>query len=343
LSQAAPAVSVVIPAYRASTTLREAVESCLAQDQASLEVLVVEDGSGDDTLEVARSCESFDRDRVRVLQHEGGRNLGVAASRNLGIERARGRYVAFLDSDDAWLSHKLRTQLEVFESQPEVGLVFSDVDIAVDPDPTIAMSMQEREPAPFRDEMAQRFNAGRWAALEALSMHPDGFRFVPSPTPLVRAELFADGLRFVGKPTLSLQYEDYLMWLMLAARTRFHCLRESLAVYRVHGASFTGEYAKQGSSALHLVVLEQVQDYFLADSGARIPAGISEGMRELHGKRLVEFAYGLHWRDMGRMLGMAREYGVAPRVLKNRVQASLFNMRASLGQARRKFVGGARK
>jgi glycosyltransferase involved in cell wall biosynthesis len=343
LSEAVPAVSVIIPAYRASMTLREAIESCLAQDQASLEVLVVEDGSGDATLEVARSCEASDRNRVRVLQHEGGRNLGVAASRNLGIERARGRYIAFLDSDDAWLPHKLRAQLEVLETQPEIGLVFGDVDMAVDPDPTIAMSLQDREPAPFRAGMAQRFNAGRWAALEALGTHPDGFRFVPSPTPLVRAELLADGPRFVGKPTLSLQYEDYLMWLMLAARTGFHCLPESLAVYRVHRDSFTGEFAKRGSSALHLVVLEQVQDYFLVDSGARIPAGIAEGMRELHGRRLVEFAYGLRWRDMGRMLGMARGYGVARRVLKRRVQASVFNIRAALGQAKRKLVQGAQE
>lgn len=102
-------VSVVMPLYNAERFVRRSMESVLAQTHASLELLVVDDASTDASPSVAEAVAAGDP-RVRILRN--GRNLGVAETRNRALDAARGRYVAFLDSDDWWLPRKLETQLE---------------------------------------------------------------------------------------------------------------------------------------------------------------------------------------------------------------------------------------
>lgn len=114
-----PLVSVIIPAYNATRTLQETVQSALSQTMSDFEIIIVDDGSSDDTLEVARSIED---ERVRVLTQPNG---GVAAARNAGIRAASGKYVALLDADDLWVPHKLERQLEVLESGQDVYAVQS--------------------------------------------------------------------------------------------------------------------------------------------------------------------------------------------------------------------------
>ena len=105
-------ISVVIPAYNHGRFLREAIDSVLAQTYAPLEIIVVDDGSTDDTEQIVRSY----GDRVRYIRQQ---NAGVGAARNNGIANARGEYVAFLDSDDLWLPEKLAVQVEYMRRHPE--------------------------------------------------------------------------------------------------------------------------------------------------------------------------------------------------------------------------------
>lgn len=105
-------VSVIIPTYNREETVSRAIDSVLEQTHDDLEVLVVDDGSTDGTVAV---LESYDDDRVRPIYHET--NQGANVARNTGIEHARGRYVAFLDSDDEWRPEKLEAQLEVLEKR----------------------------------------------------------------------------------------------------------------------------------------------------------------------------------------------------------------------------------
>jgi glycosyltransferase involved in cell wall biosynthesis len=99
------AISVIIPVWNRAGSIRRAIESALTQELsgASLEILVIDDGSSDDLAGVLRGRE------VSCIRHD--RNRGAAAARNTGIEAARGDYVAFLDSDDVWLSGKLAAQI----------------------------------------------------------------------------------------------------------------------------------------------------------------------------------------------------------------------------------------
>ncbi len=118
----APRVSVVVPTFNRAGALCEAVESALAQSYQDFEIIVVDDGSTDDTPRIVR--ERFGRDpRVRCLRRPNG---GPAAARNDGIRQARGDLVAFLDSDDLWRPDKLRLQVEQLDGRPEAALSFCD-------------------------------------------------------------------------------------------------------------------------------------------------------------------------------------------------------------------------
>jgi glycosyltransferase involved in cell wall biosynthesis len=130
MSAPEPLVSVVIPAYNAQRTIVEAVRSVLAQTVESLEVIVVDDGSGDETC--AR-VESIPDPRVRLVRQANG---GAASARNTGIQHATGDWVAFLDADDLWVPHKLATQLDALGRDPagfaaQSGAYFVDDDLRV--------------------------------------------------------------------------------------------------------------------------------------------------------------------------------------------------------------------
>ncbi len=116
-----PLVSVVIPAYDSARTLPATVASALGQTLADLEVIVVDDGSSDDTRAIA---EAIDDPRLRVI---GKANGGSASARNAGIGVARGEWVALLDADDLWLPEKLERQLAVARARPELVAVHSGV------------------------------------------------------------------------------------------------------------------------------------------------------------------------------------------------------------------------
>lgn len=116
-----PLVSVIMPAYNAAAFVEAAVRSVLAQTMEDWELIVVEDCSGDDTLSVLEELLSGLLDpRIRLLKNES--NMGVAVTRNRGIDASRGQYIAFLDSDDIWYPAKLERQLaKMAASGAEIG------------------------------------------------------------------------------------------------------------------------------------------------------------------------------------------------------------------------------
>ncbi|GIK80180.1 MAG: hypothetical protein BroJett024_12850 [Alphaproteobacteria bacterium] len=116
MSPDAPLISAVIPVHNRADLVGKAVASVLAQSVTDLELLLVDDGSTDD---LAGALAPFRDDRIRLLAHET--NRGASAARNTGIEAARGRYCAFLDSDDYWLPDKLERQLAFMQAPATAG------------------------------------------------------------------------------------------------------------------------------------------------------------------------------------------------------------------------------
>ena len=113
-----PVVSVVIPTYNCGRYIEEAVNSVLSQTYRSLEIIVVDDGSTDDT---AGRLEKY-TDRIRFVSQK---NSGPSRARNVGMELSTGEYIAFLDADDRWLPEKLERQLACFQELEGIEMVFS--------------------------------------------------------------------------------------------------------------------------------------------------------------------------------------------------------------------------
>jgi glycosyltransferase involved in cell wall biosynthesis len=118
-------VSIVTPFLNAGAFIREAIESVLAQTYPHWELLLVDDGSTDESTSIAQAFAATRPDRIRYLHHEGHANRGASASRNLATRQARGEYVAFLDADDVYLPRKLEEQLPLLEAHPEAGMLYA--------------------------------------------------------------------------------------------------------------------------------------------------------------------------------------------------------------------------
>jgi glycosyltransferase involved in cell wall biosynthesis/SAM-dependent methyltransferase len=121
----APTVSVIVPLWNAQPFLSLAVESVFGQTFRGWELVLVDDGSTDGSAELAGGYAARAPERVRYLQHADRGHRGVAASRNLGVRNARGRYLAFLDADDVWFPAKLERQLTILEAEPRAAMIDS--------------------------------------------------------------------------------------------------------------------------------------------------------------------------------------------------------------------------
>jgi len=113
-------VSVIIPTYNRVQLIAQAIDSVLSQTYRNFEIIVVDDGSTDDTKQILIPY----KDRITYIYQE---NQGGAAARNTGINRAKGKYIAFLDSDDLWFSPKLERQVEVLDNHDDFALIYTNI------------------------------------------------------------------------------------------------------------------------------------------------------------------------------------------------------------------------
>jgi glycosyltransferase involved in cell wall biosynthesis len=119
-----PLVSVIVPFFNAQEFLEEALESVFAQTFDDWELLLIDDGSSDGSSAIAERYAREHGERVRLLRHSGGVNRGMSASRNLGIDHARGAHIAFLDADDIWLPQKLERQVALSRQHPSAAMIY---------------------------------------------------------------------------------------------------------------------------------------------------------------------------------------------------------------------------
>jgi glycosyltransferase involved in cell wall biosynthesis len=159
-SASEPVVSVVMTFLNAERFIAEAIESVIAQTYTAWELILVDDGSTDGSTGIARSYAGKYAGQIVYLEHAGHRNLGASPSRNVGIRHSTGRYIAFLDADDAWMPHKLERQVAIMESLPRAAMVYgasrywhswtgSPDDLALDhvPDPGVPTGVLFDPPA----------------------------------------------------------------------------------------------------------------------------------------------------------------------------------------------------
>lgn len=115
-------VSIIMPAYKAEKTISDSIESVLAQTYQNFELIVIDDCSPDNTRDIVNQFATSDN-RVKLISKLN--NEGVSAARNTGLDHAVGDYVAFLDSDDKWKEDKLERQLDIFNKNMDIDVVYS--------------------------------------------------------------------------------------------------------------------------------------------------------------------------------------------------------------------------
>ena len=213
-----PLVSVIIPVYNGARYLRAALESVFAQTYCSFEVVVVDDGSTDDSGDIAQSFPE-----VRYMRQE---NQGVAAARNNAIEAARGEFFAFLDQDDLWTPEKLRVQVSHLLSHPDLGYTLTHQQFFLDPGATL--------PAWFRKELLASVHTG-WV-LGTLVVRRTAFEQVGN---------FATGY--------SAANDSDWFFRAKAAEVPMAVVPELLLLKRIHGANDSGRSKEILSELLKVV------------------------------------------------------------------------------------------
>jgi len=225
-----PLVTVVIPVFNGAQTIERTLASALAQTVADLEVLVINDGSTDDSADRVQRCSD-----PRVHLHHFS-NAGLAASRNRGIRLARGEFIAFLDADDLWLPRKLELQLAALRSHPDAALAYGFSD-CVDADDR------------YLGHGSHLAHSGRvYEPLLIANFLDNG------STPLVRAAALASasGSAGVFDETLPAA-EDWDLWLRLAWHFDVQCVPAVLTLYRVHGQSMSTNLPRQEAACLRVL------------------------------------------------------------------------------------------
>jgi len=225
---ARPRVSVIMPVFNGSATIGEALESLEAQTYRDFEVVVVDDGSTDDTAEICRG-----RPGLRLIDQG---NRGTAAARNVGIRAARGELIAFLDQDDLWSPGRLAAQVPILEDEADVGLVFSNFEAFGD--------LSEHKGKRFDDaKVAERISEGRaFASLFRKNLiHP--------ATVLVRRACLDE----VGLFDESIYFEDYDLWLRIARRFPIRYVPAPLASVRHHTGNKRSDAVALQRSALFII------------------------------------------------------------------------------------------
>ena len=215
-------VTVVIPAYKVERFIADAVESALRQTHTDVEVLVIDDGSPDRSVQVATAAARGDP-RIRVLSFP---NAGLPAARNRGLAAAKGEFIAQLDADDCWDDEKLAKQLAVFDGDPDtvlVGCLMRHTD---------AQGHPLRRLGPLSLTLGEDMSD---PAKQARARRADIF-----PCHVSSMVLRTDIVRRVGGSDETLPHgwgEDVDLMARVAAHGRIHVVMEVLGSHRVHGAS----------------------------------------------------------------------------------------------------------
>jgi alpha-1,3-rhamnosyltransferase len=237
-----PLVTVWIPSYNHGRWLAEAIESALGQTYSNVEVVIVDDSSSDNSLEIAGSYAAAHPERVRVLTHPGGANRGLSATANLAIEHTRGVYWAGLPSDDLLSPDMVERHVEVLEADPALLFAYGYAR-TVDADGTpIGRDSLIGENINLHPRPLERLLHANW---------------IPGMSVLVRREALSRLVPRLYDETLV--YCDWDVWIRLVAHGPIAFLPRVVANYRVHGANLTIEHDGAVARRRYLDVLRTIE------------------------------------------------------------------------------------
>ena len=240
-------LSVIIASYNHEDYIAETLRSIEEQTFQDFELILIDDGSSDRTVEVARSVSS----RARIFTQENG---GVVAARNRGVSMAQGQYLCFVDSDDTIRPTRFEKQVSLLDRNPALGLVYADAWI-IDSDGHRVGRFSDVYPVVPGD------------TAEMLALH---YCFTPMITVMVRADVF----RSTGPFTRPGPISDYMKWIEIAHLSATHYDPAPLGCWRRHVGNTSKKANKEKSYALTRIALRRIM--------RKYPA-----LKESVGRRLV--------------------------------------------------------
>jgi glycosyltransferase involved in cell wall biosynthesis len=218
-----PQISVIIPVYNAEKTIRETINSVLNQTLSDFELIVINDGSTDSTLEIIQSTQDH---RLKVFSYP---NAGLPVSRNRGFYHSVGEFIAFLDADDLWTADKLEAQLIALRTNPKAAVAYSWTDL-ID------------ESGQFLRECCHITENGDVYAKLLLTC------FVASGSnPLIRRQAFVEVGGFDESIAAS---QDFDLYLRLAARYHYAAVPSPQVLYRISTNSMSTNIRRLESTSL---------------------------------------------------------------------------------------------
>ncbi|MGL5084036.1 MAG: glycosyltransferase [Microcoleaceae cyanobacterium] len=221
-----PLVSVVIPVYNGEKTIAETIDSVLSQSFKDFELIVINDGSTDKTLEI---ISQFQDPRLQVFSYS---NAGLATSRNRGIQQAKGEYISFLDADDLWTFDKLEAQVQALNSDPEAAVVYSWTDL-----------IDESSQFLSSDSRAS-FTGDVYPNILLASFPSNGSNV------MVRRQAFAESGRFDESLKAA---EDWEMWIQLGAKYPFAVVPKPQVLYRISQSSMSTKLEQHETESLKVI------------------------------------------------------------------------------------------
>ncbi|KJR41985.1 glycosyl transferase family protein [Candidatus Magnetoovum chiemensis] len=227
-------VSIIIPTYNRADYVKEAVDSVLCQSYANKEVIVVDDGSTDNTKEALRA---YIENGSIIYYYQD--NSGPSAARNNGIKRSSGELIAFLDSDDIWESDKIAIQAEMFASNLSPDMVFSDYSTF----DNNGIRDFNRNSAKFKDN-----------ELITFKKLYSGINFIYPSTVMIKRSVL-DECSLFDETLRNPIVEDYELWLRIASMERFRIIgvRKSLTRIRLHKRDDFSEVNRKLADELKVV------------------------------------------------------------------------------------------
>lgn len=302
-----PTVSIVIPTCNRAALLPRALDSVVRQTFSDWEIVLVDDGSRDATADVAARYAKELGDRfVYVYQA----NSGSSRARNHGIDVSRGAFVAFLDSDDEFLSTKLARQMALFDHCPELGFVYCDY-AYVDLDGRRYASTFDCKHPIARDVPTQIVAPGLEVCTGDLFDWLIRGYFISTIAGLVRREVLGSAIRFPEDQSFG---EEWHFYLRVARACRAGFVNESLAVYHYqHGSLARTDKAANASRYRHLLrAIHRTFDHLTVEQRQAVRRHLAVLCRQLghrayragrHGEAMVRFAESCRYEPRFTTLG----------------------------------------
>lgn len=230
-------VSVIIPVYKVEKYVAATVKSVLEQTYTDFELLIIDDGSPDQSIEI---CQQFTDPRIKIIRQE---NRGVAAARNTGIRSSEGKYIALLDADDLWLPEKLEKHVEHLNNSPDVGVSYSRSAFIDEVDNPLGIYQMSKLKNITPLDLLCRTPIGNGSVAVIRKEVFEAIKFQDNLYGTVEDFYFNDDRQL--HPS-----EDVECWLRIAIKTdwKIEGLSEPLTLYRVNSGGFSAQLTKKLNS-----------------------------------------------------------------------------------------------